>query len=90
MIETVATAETPRIFRVQVTLPNGLRRYRLVKCPFYQRDPQASLFGLDAKLAELTLSGAIVGHSVTVAMTIGPRQRNRLVRWDQALLGMLA
>ena len=84
-----APADSPRIFRLQVTLPDGRRRWRLVKCPNPRRDPGASLFGLDARLAELTLAGNITGQSISVPATITARQRDRLVRWDEALLAML-
>lgn len=82
--------DRPRLFRLWVRLPDGKRRWALVKCPNYERSPQDSLFGLDAKLAELTLGGQIVGHGVSVPMTITDRQRQRLVRWPEALGRMLA
>lgn len=90
ILNTTPTTETPRIFRLQVTLPDGKRRWRLVKCPYYAKDPAASLFGLTAKMAELELQGEILGHSVLVPATISPAQRQKLVRWNDAVLAMLA
>lgn len=84
------SADTPRIFRLTVTRADGKRRRRLVKCPFFMKDPTASYFGLQAKLAELTLGGHIAGHAVRVPAAITASERQRLIRWPEALEGMLA
>ena len=80
----------PRLFRVTIRLRDGSRRSRIVKAPYYERDPLTSLYGLQAQLASLLLDGTITRWSVSVPETIGPRQRERLVRWPTALPEMLA
>lgn len=87
---TVATnPQAPRIFRVQIRRADGKRRWKLVKTTHYQRDPMASVFGLNAKLAELTVEGRITAHAVIAPATITPRQRDKLVRWPEAMETML-
>ena len=54
------------IFRVTFTSSDGRRRTRQVRCPSWERDPQASLIGLTARLATLTLDATIVQSSVSV------------------------
>jgi len=80
----------PRIMRVSVRLPNGRRRWRLVKIPRPDREPGGSIFGLQAELARLTLRRDIAGHAIHVPATVTPAQRNRLIRWEPALEAMLA
>lgn len=75
----------PRIFRVQVERADGSRRSRLIKAPYYEREPRDSVFGLTAKLDELTLDGTIVAYTVRVPKIIGPKQRERLERWPVVL-----
>lgn len=82
--------DSPRIFRVTITRHDGRRRYRFVKCPYWQRDPGASYLGLQAKLAELTLGGHILGHSTMVPAAIPPKVRQRMTRWPEALGEMLS
>lgn len=82
-------ADRPRVFRVTLRRVDGGRRTRIVKCPHYERDPQDSLFGLQAKLAELQLGGHIAGQSISVPVAITPAQRQRMTRWPQALGEML-
>jgi hypothetical protein len=86
----LSSSETPRIFRVTITRHDGRRRYRFVKCPYWQRDPGASLLGLQAKLAELTLGGHILGHSTLLPAAIPPKVRPRMTRWPEALGEMLS
>lgn len=90
MINTTPTPDTPRIFRVAIRRADGRRRWKLVKCPFYAKDPAASYFGLQAKLAELTLGGHLIGHSTSIPVSIDARARERLVRWPEALGTMLS
>ena len=54
------------IFRVTFTTAEGRRRTRQVRCPSWERDPQASLIGLQARFAELTLDAVIVQSSLSV------------------------
>lgn len=79
----------PRIFRVQLRLPSGKRRWKLVKTTSPVRELHASVYGLQAKLAELTVEGRITASAVIAPATITDRQRDRLVRWPEALDAML-
>ena len=54
------------IFRVTFTTSEGVRRTRQVRCTSWERDPQASLLGLQARLGELTLDAVIDQSSVSV------------------------
>jgi hypothetical protein len=84
----MTTTERPRICRVSVRRADGKRRTRLVKMPYYERSPHDSLFGLEARLAELTLDAVIVASSVSVPLMITDKQRDKLTRWPQALADM--
>lgn len=86
----VPIGDYPRIVRLSVRLPNGRRRWRLVKVPRPDREPGGSLYGLNAELARLALRRDIAGSAIHVPETITPAQRNRLVRWEVALAAMLA
>lgn len=83
------TRDRPRIFRLSVKRPDGKRRYAVVKCPHYERDPGASLLGLNAELAKLTLTGQITASSVIVPAEVSARDRSRLVRWPEAIKRIL-
>lgn len=54
------------IFHVDFTEAGGVRHRRTVRCPSWERDPEASLIGLQARLATLTLDATIVRSSVSV------------------------
>lgn len=54
------------IFHVRFRLADGTGRARTVRCPSWEKDPAASLIGLQARLATLTLDAAIVSSSVSV------------------------
>lgn len=81
--------QAPRILRLSVKLPSGKRRWKLVKTTSTVRDLHASVYGLQAKLAELTVEGTITASSVIVPATITDKQRDKLVRWPEALDAML-
>lgn len=85
---TIATA-APRIFRVTLRRADGKRKWHIVKTTSLARSPQDSVFGLQSKLAELTVEGQITASSVIVPATITDAQRKRLVRWPEALERML-
>ena len=78
-------ADRPRIFRLTVERPDGSRRSRLVKAPYYERDPKDSVFGMTAALNEMILAGQVLGYTVKTPSDIGPLQRRRLARWPQVL-----
>lgn len=75
----------PRIFRVNLRRADGKRRWSLVKCTFYERNPKDSLFGLQARLAEMTIEGTITASAVLVPANVTPQQRAKLTRWPEAL-----
>lgn len=75
----------PRIFRVTVERADGSRRSRLVKAPYYEREPKDSLFGLTAALNELVLAGQVTAFTIKSPAIVGPLQRKRLARWPQVL-----
>ena len=75
----------PRIFRLTVERPDGSRRSRLVKAPYYERDPRDSLFGLTAALNELVLAGQVAGYTIKPPAILGPLQRKHLARWPEVL-----
>ena len=54
------------IFHVRFRLADGTGRARTVRCPAWERDPAASLIGLQARLATMTLDALIVSSSVSV------------------------
>jgi hypothetical protein len=81
--------QAPRIFRLSIRRADGKRRWKLVKTTSTVRDLHASVYGLNAKLAELTLEGKITAGAVIVPATITDKQRDRLVRWPEALEAML-
>lgn len=56
----------PRIIGVRFVLADGRERRRTVRCPYYAKDPEASLYGLQSRLADLTLTGAIKASSIHV------------------------
>jgi hypothetical protein len=58
--------QPPRIIAVRFTLADGTERRRTVRCPYYIKDPEASIYGLLARLADLTFSGTIVRSSTSV------------------------
>lgn len=88
---TAAPPTTPRIVRLSVKRADtGKRRWRLVKVPRYERSPHDSLFGLNARLAELTVTGTITASAIFVPANITDKQRDKLVRWPEALEIMLA
>lgn len=61
-----APASMPRIISVRFVLSDGRERRRTVRCPYYAKDPSASLYGLQSRLADLTLTGAITASSIRV------------------------
>lgn len=85
----MADPQRPRIFRIAVERPDGTRRSRLIKAPYYEREPRDSVFGLTARLDELVLEGTLTGYTVRVPKVIGPRQREHLERWPAVLPSLL-
>lgn len=79
------TPPAPRVYRVNVKRADGKRRWALVKCTFYERNPKDSLFGLQARLAEMTIEGSITASAVIVPANITDKQRLALTRWPEAL-----
>jgi hypothetical protein len=79
----------PRIFRLTVERPDGSRRSRLLKAPYYERDPKDSVFGLTAALNEMILTGQVTAFTIKTPTDIGPLQRRRLARWPQVLPTMV-
>ena len=67
----------PRIISVRFVLADGRERRRTVRCPYYARDPQASLYGLQSRLADLTLTGTIRASSISVPTA--PRHRKACI-----------
>jgi hypothetical protein len=63
---TTTTPVIPRIISVRFTLADGSERRRTIRCPYYSKDPHASLYGLQARLADLTLDGRVTRHSISV------------------------
>lgn len=53
------------IFRVRVRYADGKGINKLVRCPSWEKDPGASLLGLQARLATMTLDAVIVSSSVS-------------------------
>jgi hypothetical protein len=56
----------PRIIALRFLMADGKERRRTVRCPYYIRDPQASIYGLQARLAALTFDGIITRSSISV------------------------
>ena len=54
------------IFFIDFTETDGVRHRKTVRCPSWEKDPQASLLGLQARLGELTLDAVITRSSVSV------------------------
>lgn len=54
------------IFHIDFTEADGVRHRKTIHCPSWERDPQASLLGLQARLGELTLDATIVRSSLSV------------------------
>lgn len=79
------TQQRPRIFRVTVQTSDGKRKSRLIKAPYYEREPHASLYGLTSRLDDLVMEGRVLSYSVRVPSTITNAQRERLDRWTQVL-----
>lgn len=86
---TVLNRQAPRIVRVTLRRADGKRRWRIVKTTSVARSPLDSILGLNAKLAELTIQGHITASAVLVPATITDAQRKRLIRWPEAIDGML-
>jgi len=63
-----AAPVVPRIISVRFVLADGRERRRTVRCPYYARDPEASLYGLQSRLADLTISGNVVASSIRVPL----------------------
>lgn len=53
------------IFFIDFTEADGVRHRKTVRCPSWEKDPGASLIGLQARFAELTLDATIVRSSVS-------------------------
>ena len=53
------------IFRVRFRLANGRTIIRYVRCPYWEKDAEASVQGLHGRLANLTASGAIISATVS-------------------------
>ena len=53
------------IFHVDFTEADGVRHRKTIRCPSWEKDPGASLIGLHARLAQLTLDATIVRSSVS-------------------------
>lgn len=85
----MADTQRPRIFRVQIERADGSRRSRVIKAPYYEREPRDSVFGLTARLDELVMAGEVTAYSIRVPRAIGPKQRERLERWPAVLPGLL-
>ena len=58
----------PRIVSVRFVFADGRERRRTVRCPYYAKDPEASLYGLQSRIADLTLSGDLVASSIRVPL----------------------
>lgn len=54
------------IFVLDFTTADGIRRRRTVRCPSWEKDPEASLLGLQARLGSLTLDAVITRSSISV------------------------
>jgi hypothetical protein len=54
------------IFHIDFTEADGVRHRKTIRCPSWERDPEASLIGLNARLASLTLDAVITRSSVSV------------------------
>lgn len=88
-MSTITNPQAPRIVKLTLRRADGKRRRKLVKLPNYERSPNDSIFGLQAKLAQLTVEGTITASAVIVPPTITDAQRDKLTRWPEALDKML-
>jgi len=79
------TTARPRIFRVTVQRSDNTRRSRIIKAPYWEREPAASLFGLTSRLDESVMKGEVLSYTIRVPETITPAQRNRLTRWSEVI-----
>jgi hypothetical protein len=70
------------IFRVRFRLANGKTIIRYVRCPYWERDAEASVQGLHGRLANLTASGAII--SATVSAPENPRHLKVCIKAREA------
>lgn len=68
----------PRIINVRFVTSDGRERRRTVRCPYYAKDPEASFYGLQARLVELTLTGFIKAFSARVPTS--PQHRASCLR----------
>lgn len=82
--------DAPRLFRLTVTLPDGRRRSRIVKTTNPANDVAASLGGLVAHAGGMLADREVRRVTISTPETIGPRQRQHLMRWYDALDLMLA
>lgn len=80
-----ATNPRPRIFRVSVQRSDGSRRSRIIKAPYWEREPKDSLFGLTARLDEAVMTGHVLSYTIRVPDTLTPTQRTRLTRWPAVI-----
>ena len=88
-MSTITNPQAPRIVKLTLRRADGKRRRKLVKLPNWEKSPNDSIFGLQAKLAELTIRGHITASAIIVPATITDSQREKLVRWPEALGSML-
>lgn len=57
-----------RIWHVRFVTTDGIERRRYVACPWYIKDPEASVYGLEARLADLKFHRRLLKASVTEAL----------------------
>lgn len=75
----------PRIFRVTVQRSDSTRRSRIIKAPYYEREPKDSIYGLTAHLDTEVMTGRVLSYTIRVPDTISPSQRARLTRWPEVI-----
>jgi hypothetical protein len=68
----------PRIWFLRFTTPDGIERRRYVACPYYIKDPQASIYGLENRLGYLKFHRLILRGSANEVEA--PRHKAACVR----------
>lgn len=66
-----------RIWFVRFVTADGIERKRYVACPYYIKDPEASIYGLEARLAYLKFHRLVTYGSVREAAS--PRHRKACI-----------
>jgi hypothetical protein len=61
-----ATNPPPRFFHVRFVTSDGVERRRYIEAPPPSEDPEASIFALQARLADLTFRGTVLRSSLSV------------------------